>query len=146
MSEERAIYAAGRPLEHDHQALLFEWATWQARTVPEIGLLFAIPNGAATQHITNTNGKRWSPQGVKLKKEGLKKGVPDVCLPVARQGYHGLYIEMKRPGEKPTPEQVKWLTALQSQGYLATVCDGFDDARTAILDYLDVRSNIRVMD
>jgi hypothetical protein len=31
----------------------------------------------------------------KLKAEGVRAGVADLCLPAARRGYHGLYIEMK---------------------------------------------------
>lgn len=145
MTERRAAYITNRPLEHDHQALLFQWAAWQEKSIPEIGLLFAIPNGAGVRHFVGSNGKRFSPEGQKLKREGLKSGVPDICLPVARRGFHGLYIEMKRPGEKPRQEQIEWLEALQAQGYMATVCDGFDDARTAILDYLGVHSNIQVV-
>lgn len=48
--------------------------------------------------------------GGRLRAEGLKSGVPDLCLPSAHGQYHGLYIEMKRTqGSKTTPEQKEWL-------------------------------------
>ena len=138
MTERRARYQTAAPFEHDHQVTLIQWANMQSGLYPELALLFAIPNGAATRHIRGKNGKWYSPEGKKLKAEGLKRGVPDLFLPVARQGYHGLFIEMKRPGEKPRPEQVEWLEALQAQGYMATVCDGFEDAMQAISEYLGI--------
>lgn len=39
--------------------------------------------------------KRDKATAVALKRQGVKAGVPDICLPVARNGYHGLHIELK---------------------------------------------------
>lgn len=114
--------------EHDHQTRLFAWAENRARLYPDLGLLFAIPNG----------GKRDIKTALKMREEGLKPGVPDVCLPVARQGWHGLFIEMKVKGNKPTAYQMEWLDKLQKQGYLALVCYGVQEAQDAIKDYLGI--------
>ncbi|MCP4524541.1 MAG: VRR-NUC domain-containing protein, partial [Aestuariibacter sp.] len=71
--------------EHQHQTALINWARNNERDFPELALLHAIPNG----------GKRGKKVAMDMKAEGLKPGVPDLCLPVARMGYHGMYIEMK---------------------------------------------------
>lgn len=72
-----------------------------------------------------------------MRAEGMKKGVPDLCLPVARGGCHGLYIELKRTkGGKVTPEQLEWVDALTRQGYMAAVCRGWEEASDIITEYL----------
>lgn len=53
-----------------------------------------------------------------MKAAGVKPGVPDMFLPVAREGCHGLYIELKRrDGGRVSPEQTAWMDALARQGY-----------------------------
>ena len=115
------------PTEHQEQCALFEWSAWQEGLWPELRLLHAIPNG----------GKRDKVTAARLKEEGVKAGVPDLCLPVPRGGKHGLYIEMKRrKGGKVSPDQLQWLDDLMHQGYECHVCRGCDEARETILEYL----------
>lgn len=116
-----------RQLEHEEQKALFKWASYQTSRLPELSLLFAIPNG----------GKRSKAVAGKLKAEGVKAGVPDICLPVARGSYHGLYIELKAERGKVTPLQYEWAEALTDQGYLALVCHGWERAKAAIEKYLE---------
>jgi len=52
---------------------------------------------------------------------GMRRGVPDLCLPVARHGYHGLYIELKVAGGRLSEAQDGWIAALTKQGYLCRV-------------------------
>ena len=66
-------------------------------------------------------------------------GVPDLCLPVARGGYHGLYIEMKAGKNKPTEKQLWWIENLKKQGYAVSVCWGFEAARMELEKYLKLR-------
>lgn len=80
--------------------------------------IFAIPNG----------GKRNKKEAYYLKKAGLKPGVPDLCVPVAKKGYFGLYIEMKHGNNKPTDNQKAWIELLNNNGYLAKVCVGAKEA------------------
>lgn len=109
--------------EQTEQSALFQWAA----LIPELSLLYAIPNG----------GSRNMLEAVNLKRAGVKAGVPDMCLAMARKGYHGLYIELKRDNRgKPTPEQTEWLKRLTAAGYFATVCHGWDSARRTIEWYL----------
>jgi hypothetical protein len=112
--------------EHAEQAALFRRAEFARPRLPELALLHAIPNG----------GHRHKATAARLKAEGVKRGVPDVCLPVARNGAHGLYIELKTERGKPTPEQLGWIRALRRQGFAAEVCHGWESARSMIEHYL----------
>ena len=67
---------------------------------------------------------------------GLKSGVSDLCLPVARCGYHGLYIEMKAMDGKTTEKQQDFLTAVREQGYFSCACWGADAAIEVIEKYM----------
>lgn len=121
------------PKEAQEQEALFSWADIVMHQYPELELLYHIPN----------EGKRSKSNGAALKRQGLKKGVPDLCLPVARGGYHGLYIEMKRIGEKPSDNQKRWLYLLKQQGYCTTVCDeGWEQAVKVIEGYMKQRDKI----
>ena len=61
---------------------------------------------------------------------------PDLCLPVARGGFHGLYIELKAGKNRPTEMQKTWIDALSAQGFAAFVCYGAAYARKVIEAYL----------
>lgn len=112
--------------EHAEQAALFRWAEFARARLPELALLYAVPNG----------GHRHKATAARLKAEGVKRGVPDVCLPVARDGAHGLYIELKTERGKATPEQIGWIRALRRQGYVAELCHGWESARSMIEHFL----------
>lgn len=113
--------------EHDIQAAFFAWAKWEGINRPDLDLMFAIPNG----------GKRHPATGAKMKEEGVRAGVPDVCLPVGRAGYHALYIEFKRKGNKPSPEQWAFIDRLMGAGNCVRVCYSFDEAQRVAIDYLE---------
>ena len=115
--------------EHDEQVALFKWAAHMALRHPELDLLFAVPNG----------GKRDKIIALQMQREGVKPGVPDVCLPVPRQGWHGLFIELKYGRNTPTEYQLSWLERLIEQGYLAVVCYGWEEAVDVIKDYLGMK-------
>ena len=114
--------------EHAEQVALMQWTADMATIWPEIQLLFAVCNGARTSIGTAR----------KLVASGLKKGVPDLFLPVARAGYHGLFIEMKamRRGAKLSPEQASWRNWLRDQGYAHEVCHGALAAAAVLTGYL----------
>ena len=86
-----------------------------------------IPNGGRRDKIT----------GARLKAEGVVAGVPDVFLASPRQGFHGLYIEMKRQrGGTVQATQKELITALRLAGYRVEVCKGWWEAREVIENYL----------
>lgn len=122
------------PLEESEQTCLFQWAALMANAHPELRLLHAIPNG----------GLRSKTEAARMKDAGVRRGVPDVFLPVARQGQHGLYIEMKRrQGGVVSDEQTWWHVNLAKQGYAVAVCFGWDDARVTLESYLGIENTGR---
>lgn len=118
--------------EECEQIVLFHWAEFSVSHYPELELLYHIPN----------EGKRSAVTGARLKAQGLKSGVPDVCLPTAHGGYIGLYIEMKVKPNKPTENQKRWLRALREAGHMVAVCYGFEEARDLIEKYLRLPNTI----
>ena len=86
-------------------------------------------------HIPN-EGKRTAAYAAKLKRMGLQPGFPDIFIPLARKGYHGLFIELKVGNNKPSREQKDWLARLSSEGYATAVAWGFDEAKKIIDKYV----------
>lgn len=62
-----------------------------------------------------------------------RRGVPDRIF--VHQG-RVLFLEVKRPGEKPTPLQEHEIGLLRSAGANADWCDSADRGRCLIIDYL----------
>ena len=126
--------SASLPTEHEEQVTVVQWAAAHEHVEPRLRMLFAIPNaGAGAQ----------KGQAGKMRAEGVKAGVPDLCLPVRAPyakmypPWSGLYIEMKRrKGGRTSPEQQWWHDALRGQGYRVEVCRGADAAIEVLRDYL----------
>ena len=114
--------------EETEQIRLFNWARSWEDEIPELALLFHPPNGGF-RHITTAR---------RMKALGVKASVLDVCLPVPRGGYHGLWIEMKWGKNKPTKKQWGWIDALREQGYYVLVCWSCVEAKQVILEYLEM--------
>lgn len=107
--------------EADEQRAVIEYCDW--RRIP----VFHIPNG----------GSRHPGEAANLKRQGVRAGVPDLCVPVARGGYHSLYIEMKAARNGRVSEaQEGWLALLAGQGHLARVCRGASEAIALIDRYM----------
>ena len=86
-------------------------------------------------HIPN-EGKRSAAYAAQMKRMGLAKGFPDLFIPVARSGFHGLMIELKRDKKaRPTEAQRAWVEYLNRAGYRAAVCHGADAAIEEIKNY-----------
>lgn len=113
--------------EAQEQIFLFQWEGLARQKYPEIKLLFHVPNG----------GKRDAREAVSLKKQGVKAGVPDLVLPVARGGHFGLYVELKVGRNKPSALQLEWIEDLKVQGYFVKVCYGWIEASEVIENYLE---------
>jgi len=129
------------PLEAEDQQAVVDWCEDNADRYPGIENIYANVNGQYRK------GERPEP--------GLKRGVPDLFLPVAVQHvssvypmrlnwYHGLYIELKRDGrqnEKPSgglsPEQVDWIERLRLHNYYVAVAYGADEAIDVIQRYYE---------
>lgn len=121
--------------EHEEQREVMRWASGNALLIyPALELLYAVPNG----------GKRHVGVARKLKAEGVKAGIPDLHLPVAKGSHHSLYIEMKTADKKPkrsgkggvSPSQEWWHEKLREQGHRVTVCYGSAEAKQELENYL----------
>lgn len=116
------------PTEHGEQVAVIEWSLTKANAYPELVLLYAIPNG----------GQRAKGVAGKLKAEGVKAGVPDLCLPVARGEYHALYVEMKTKIGRVADKQADWHLALVQQGNRVEVCYGAAAAVRVLEQYIGI--------
>ncbi|QJC78876.1 VRR-NUC domain-containing protein [Pseudomonas umsongensis] len=98
--------------------------------MPDVAdLIFHVPNG----------GHRVKAVAAKLKAQGVKAGIPDLVLPMARGGFFGLYIEFKAtpPNDAAiSSSQHERIRKLNAQGYLAVVCRGHFDTMEQIRAYL----------
>ena len=88
--------------------------------------LIHIPNGGSRNII----------EAAKLKKMGVKAGMPDLQLLEANESYHGLWIELKAKKGKLQPSQRLMIQRLEEQGYLCKVCFGAGEAINEIKKYL----------
>jgi len=127
MAKSKASLKLPVPVEEQEQIWLFDWAKLSYGNYPKLRKMY---------HITN-EGKRSAIGGHRLVLQGLKKGFPDICLPVARNGFHGLYIEMKRSkGGVLSQDQKDWLQDLSDEGYAVETCAGWHKAAEALMLYL----------
>ena len=115
--------------EAQHQTYIIKWSQQPSirAKYPELALLYHVPNG----------GRRDAVEAKHMKAQGVKRGVPDLCLPVARGPYHGLYIELKTYVGRPSDEQKWWIKRLNEQDYYAVICYGWKDAVETLQKYLE---------
>lgn len=109
--------------ESDEQRQLIQYI----RNKPWGQFLFHIPN-------ESVGGYGWM---IRNRQMGMKKGVPDLMLPIPMHGYHGLFIEMKAKGGRLSQEQKSWLNALDTFGYKTAVCVGWEAAAKELEGYMD---------
>ena len=111
--------------EAAEQIAYFKWAAY----IPELRWAFHIPNGGSRNKI----------EAVNLKRQGVKSGVSDIFIPLARGGYHGLFIELKVGRNKPTDNQLEFINVMKKEGYAASVCYGAEAAIAVTRQYLSER-------
>ncbi len=115
--------------EDQEQIAIMDWCEYQKNKYPELDMIF---------HIVN-EGKRSKRNGAHLKRMGMKRGIPDICLPSPKGKYHGLWIELKADKTKrASKEQREWILRLSEQGYKANICYGADEAIETIKNYLGI--------
>lgn len=116
--------------EEIEQARLIKWSHRVAvRTLmPELKWLHHSPNG----------GKRDALAGAQMKALGVKKGWPDLILPVSRNLTNGLVIEMKSATGSTSPEQKEWLDHFKSQQWAVRVARSAQEARKELCLYLGI--------
>jgi len=88
-----------------------------------------------TLHIANQRSCSQQ-QGRLLKRMGVKKGVADLFIALPVNGKHGLWLEIKSHGGKPSQEQKVFIARMIRQGYEGSIVYGLEEAKEAILQYL----------
>ena len=109
--------------------------SWFKLAYPKYRLI-SIPNG---QMIGGRN--RFALIN-KYKSEGLTPGVSDLFLCTPKNGYSGLWLEMKDKGKSVknlSKDQAMWLDDMRKQGYMAEWAAGFDEAKEIIKKYLTLK-------
>ncbi len=122
---------AKRSLNLDNPSEFYEHvrvATWLVHhQIP----FYHVPNG----------GYRKKAEAHKFKMMGVFSGVPDLCILVAKGGWHGLYVEVKRiKGGKLSDSQSYWGKILGQQGYCFCEGHGFEQCIGIIRDYIDEKN------
>jgi hypothetical protein len=87
--------------------------------------LWAIPNGGFRNIAT----------AVRLKREGVLAGVPDLFLSIPRGGFGGLFIEMKAKSGKLSDSQKEFIEE-HEQDYKIVTAKSLDEFMKAVRDYL----------
>ncbi|MBQ9082039.1 MAG: VRR-NUC domain-containing protein [Clostridia bacterium] len=114
--------------EDQEQQNLIKWSQQPSvrGKYPELALLYHIPNE-----------RKCTPQeGARFKRMGVKPGVPDLHLPVARRGFHSLYIEMKTRSGQATENQKWWAERLGNEKNCWALCRGWQEAVSILEWYL----------
>ena len=112
------------PSEHALQVHCLRWLHF---TYPQV-LCYAIPNGTYKSHSAATA----------MKMEGLTSGIPDLHIPIARGGYHSLYIEMKNgKAGRLSDTQKEMIPRLQCYGNKVVVCRSLNDFIREVETYLN---------
>lgn len=122
------------PFEFDEQVQIFAWADQAAKYDRRWQMLFATLNGLRlTQGVA-----------AKAKAAGMRRGVLDMFLPIARRSPDGnIYrvgkaVELKRSrGGRLSKSQKWWIARLREQGWDAECCEGAKPALKAFETYLD---------
>jgi hypothetical protein len=116
------------PTEAEEQRAVLAWAAALRGRFPELALLYASPQGELYRQ------QHWRPSVA-----GLSPGIPDLHLPVARRGFHGLWIEMKRKkGGRLSDAQIWWGEQLRLQGHQVIVAAGAERAIAWLQRYLEI--------
>lgn len=72
-----------------------------------------------------------------MKRQGMKPGVSDICLPYASGKYNNLYVELKVGNGKASDNQLKFVDMINSIGGKAVVVYGSEAAIELITAYLE---------
>lgn len=115
-----------QPYEPEMQAEVIAWADNQDH--PALRWLFHPANGEYRTMAT----------AARLKKMGVRPGVPDLWLPWWDGLYCGVVIEMKRQPNKPSAEQLEWLEHLRQNRWRCEVCYSAQAAIDVLREYLDI--------
>ena len=107
------------------QERVIKWARDNENNYPFLWLLHSSLNGV----------KLSKNQAGRAKTQGMLSGVPDLFLPVPKNGYHGLFIEMKSEKGRLSTNQTCFLSKVELLGYKTAVCYSANEAIKTIENY-----------
>ena len=116
------------PLEYEIQIEIISWCKdFIYNNMPLSFYVHHSPNG----------GKRGLTQAKKFKAMGTRSGYPDLIIDIAKGGYSGMRLELKRSHrEKTTKNQDAELARLKEEGYYTVACCGYDESILEIENYV----------
>jgi hypothetical protein len=113
-------------MKHEEDNLLIAIVAYVRAQYPKV-LFTHIANERKTSVI----------QGARLKRKGVKAGIPDLLIFRAKGDWAvGLAVELKIKPNKPTASQQQVLDQLAAEGWQTRVCYTFDEAQNEIDNYL----------
>jgi hypothetical protein len=114
--------------ESRSQRNFFRW--WNLVCFSEFKLprtvIHSVPNGGFRNIVTASI----------MKAEGQSAGVFDVKVNVARNGYHGAWLEFKAEKGVLSNDQKQFKLNMEDQGYFTAVVYNYDQAVKIVTDYL----------
>ena len=114
--------------EHEIQKEYFRLLKSEEHKHPAIPYIFSIPNGGA-RHIK---------VAMKMKAEGVKRGVPDIFIPYVVGGFGGAWIETKTQDGRLSPHQKEYKKFLETQ-YKHYLCRSVTEMFEATENYLKIK-------
>jgi len=112
--------------ESDNAIALMQWCSLRSVALPQLAYLFHVANG----------GKRNVIEAQRMKREGVKAGVPDYLLPWRVGDQCGAAFELKSKDGRVSTEQKDWLQYFANQGWLSFIARDWQSAAWALEDYL----------
>lgn len=122
----KKVYKRFTLTEHDLQCMITTWARVHEREFPALKWLHSSINGV----------KLSMPQAIKAKASGMKRGIPDLCLPFPSMEFTQLFIELKVGKNKQTPEQIEFMDFVVKGGAFYSVCYSYDEAIETLKKYV----------
>lgn len=127
------------PLESDIQAAFIEWCALNEQRLPALKAAFAVANGDLRPVTYNpVTGRRYSTAGQKLRRMGVRPGVPDwMCPAPSPRGWNGLAIEFKSATGSLSPAQRAYIEILRKQVWFVEVCRTVEEAIGTVERYFE---------
>ena len=110
--------------ESDMQQACIKWFDYQYSN--KAILLYAVPNG----------GSRNVREAVRLRKEGVRRGVADLFLSIPRKGLNGLYLEAKTAKGRQSEFQKNFEKMVIAEGYGYRIFRSLNEFINVVEDYL----------
>lgn len=117
--------------EEELQRLCVDWFNLQYPNM----IMWHTPNGARMQ----------IGMAMKMKRMGMKKGVPDIFIAEPNGVWHGLFIELKREGGRCSDHQLDLMDSLAGRGYYVTTCYNFKEFMDVVNGYLKEEKPCRLL-